>query len=129
MISGVAHPSLPCYPCPHRSACCAFGTTLSPREARGIIRKHGADKVYLTRWGEWRTRVKNGRCVLWKDNACGIYNTPEYPEVGRGFPFVDAETGGPYEFDQTICPEFLVRPELIQLSRMRREKNTNSPIP
>lgn len=122
MLSGGSYPTLPCYPCPHRSACCAFGTTLSPREARGIIRKLGADKVYLTRWGEWRTRVKQGRCVLWKDNSCSIYNTPEYPEVCRGFPFVDAETGGPYEFDQTICPEFLVRPELIQLSRVRLER-------
>jgi hypothetical protein len=113
-------PGLPCYPCPHRSACCGFGTTLSPAEARGIIRKYGKEKVYRTRWGEWRTRVAKGRCVMWKDNACSIYNTPEYPAVCRGFPFVDAESGGPYEFDQTICPEFLTRPELIQLSRTVR---------
>ncbi len=93
---------------------------MSPVEADGIIRKYGEDKVYLTRWGEWRTRVVKGRCVLWKDNSCSIWNTEEYPAVCRGFPFVDAETGGPYEFDQTICPEFLVRPELIELSRTRR---------
>lgn len=113
-------PRLPCYPCPHHSACCGFGTTLSPREARGIIRKFGKDKVYLTRWGEWRTRVAKGRCVMWKNNSCSIYDTPEYPAVCRGFPFIDAESGGPYEFDKTICPEFLTRPDLVQLSSTRR---------
>ena len=114
------HPQLPCYPCPHHSACCGFGTTLSPEEARGIVRKYGKHKVYKTRWGEWRTRVAQGRCVMWKENSCSIYNTPEYPEVCRGFPFVDVESGEPYKYDQTICPEFLTRPELIQLSSTRR---------
>jgi hypothetical protein len=113
-------PRLPCYPCPHHSACCGFGTTLSPQEARGIIRKFGKDKVFLTRWGEWRTRVAKGRCVMWKDNSCSIYNTPVYPAVCRGFPFIDAESGGPYQFDKTICPEFLVRSDLVQLGRTRR---------
>jgi hypothetical protein len=117
MISSL--PELPCYPCPHRSACCAYGATLSPEEAEGIRAAYGEDKAYLTRWGEWRTRVRGGRCILWKDNACSIYQTAWYPAVCRGFPWTDAETGGPYEFDQTICPEFTVRPELIQLSRER----------
>ena len=40
-----------------------------------------------------------------------------YPAVCRGFPWTDAETGGPYEYDRTICPEFIVRPELTQLGR------------
>jgi hypothetical protein len=75
--------------------------------------------VYRTRWGEWRTRVIRGRCAMWKDNACTIYNTPEYPEVCRAFPFIDVETGGPYRYDQTICPEFLTRPDLVQLRRSR----------
>ena len=70
--------------------------------------------------GEWRTRVVKGRCVMWKENSCSIYDTPEYPAVCRGFPFIDAESGGAYEFDQTICPEFLARPELIQLGSTRR---------
>lgn len=41
-----------------------------------------------------------------KDNACSIYDRDHYPAVCRGFPWTDAETGGPYEFDRTICPEF-----------------------
>ena len=113
------HPALPCYPCPHKSACCAYGATLTEEEARGIREAYGEDKAYLTRWGEWRTRVKGGRCVLWKDNACSIYRSPWYPAVCAGFPWTDAETGGPYEFDQTICPEFITRPELVQLGRPR----------
>lgn len=121
-----AFPSLPCFPCPHRSACCAYGTTLSDEEAEAILRKHGQDRIYRSRWGEWRTRIRNGRCAFWKDNACSIYDTPEYPEVCRGFPWVDAENGGPYEFDQDICPEFVQRPELVQLGlavhRGRSEK-------
>ena len=113
-------PDLPCYPCPHNSACCAYGATLNDEEAQGIRETYGEDKAYLTRWGEWRTRVKGGRCVLWKDNACSIYRSPWYPAVCGGFPWTDAETGGPYEFDQTICPEFITRPELVQLGRSRR---------
>jgi hypothetical protein len=92
-------PSLPCYPCPHRSSCCAYGVTLSDDEAAAIARDHGGHTVYRTRWGEWRTRVRGGRCVFLRANVCTIH----------------AEPGGPYEYDRTICPEFLNRPELVQL--------------
>ena len=105
-------PTLPCYPCPHQSACCAWGSTLSDWEAAEISAVHGADKVFRSRGGEWRTRVKNRRCVFLVNNTCSIYDKPYYPAVCRGFPFVDAETGGPYEYDRTICPEFERRPEL-----------------
>ena len=44
-------PALPCYPCPHHSACCAYGVTLSEDEAAGITAAHGAAVVYRTRWG------------------------------------------------------------------------------
>ena len=115
-------PPLPCYPCPHRSACCAYGTTLSDDEARAIIRTHGAEKIYRTRWGEWRTRVARGRCVFLRDNTCSIYNMPYYPAVCRGFPWIDAESGGPYEFDRTICPEFKRRPELVTINAFDRER-------
>ena len=57
-----------------------------------------------------------GRCVFLRNNACSIYNQPYYPVVCRGFPFVDAETGGPYEFEREICPEFERRPELLQIN-------------
>src|SRR4026209_1480553 len=113
-------PPLPCYPCPHGSACCAFGTTLSEAEARAIRSEHGPERIYRTRWGEGRTGVIKGRCGYLRENACTLYDKPYYPAVCRGFPWVDAETGGPYEFDRTICPEFLVRPELLQLGPRTR---------
>jgi hypothetical protein len=112
-----AFPALPCYPCPHASACCAYGVTLSDDEARDITVRFGADKIYRTRWGEWRTRIKAKRCVFLVDNGCSIYREAFYPAVCRGFPWTDAETGGPYEFDRTICPEFVKHPRLLQLSR------------
>jgi hypothetical protein len=108
-------PPLPCYPCPHGSACCAYGTTLTEAEARAIRAEHGADLVYRTRWGEWRTRVVKGRCGFLADNVCTLYDKPYYPAVCRGFPWVDAETGGPYEYDRSICPEFTLRTELMQI--------------
>ena len=110
-------PSLPCYPCPHLSSCCAYGVTLSGDEAAAITRAHGPDVVYRTRWGEWRTRVRGRRCVFLRQNVCTIHAEAYYPAVCRGFPWTDAETGGPYEYDRTICPEFITRPELIQLGR------------
>jgi hypothetical protein len=54
---------------------------------------------------------------LLRDNVCTIHSQPYYPAVCRGFPWIDAETGGPYEYDRTICPEFVVRPELVQLQK------------
>jgi hypothetical protein len=112
-------PVLPCYPCPHHAACCAYGTTLSDTEAAAIVATHGAGKVFRTSGGEWRTRVKNRRCVFLVHNSCSIYDKAYYPAVCRGFPFVDAETGGPYEFDRTICPEFERRPELMSFNPFR----------
>jgi hypothetical protein len=91
--------------------------TLGEEEATAIARARGEGTVYRTRWGEWRTRVKNGRCVFLVDNICTIHAEPYYPAVCRGFPWTDAETGGPYEYDRTICPEFLTRPELVAIVR------------
>jgi hypothetical protein len=110
-------PALPCWPCPYASACCGWGSTLSDEEAAAIAEAHGPATIYRTRWGEWRTRVRKGRCVFHRDNGCVIHAESYYPAVCRGFPWTDAETGGPYEYDQTICPEFLQRPELVQLGR------------
>jgi hypothetical protein len=109
-------PPLPCFPCPHGSACCAYGTTLSDDEAAAILAEHGESRIYRTRWGDWRTRVVGGRCAFLVNNSCSIYDQPYYPAVCRGFPWVDAETGGPYEFDRTICPEFIRQPELVQIN-------------
>jgi hypothetical protein len=90
---------------------------LSDAEAASIVESHGAGLVYRTRWGEWRTRVRGGRCVFLRDNVCLIHAESYYPSVCRGFPWTDAETGGPYAFDQTICPEFVSRPELVQIGK------------
>ena len=112
-------PPLPCFPCPHHSACCAYGVTLTDAEAAGLGARHGRDKLYRTRWGEWRTRVRRGRCVFLAHGSCMIHADPQYPSVCRGFPWTDAEFGGPYEFDQSICPELVQRPELVQIGRAR----------
>jgi hypothetical protein len=115
----VTFPVLPCYPCPHTSACCAFGTTLAEGEAAAIRAQFGEERIYETRWGEWRTRVRGGRCAFLVENACELHAEPFYPLVCRGFPWTDSETGGPYEFDRTICPEFAQRPELIAIHPYR----------
>lgn len=97
---------LPCFPCPHASACCRYGTTLSDEEAEAIRRLHGEQLVYRNREGEWRTRVRKGYCVFHEANRCTLHDKPYYPAVCRCFPWTDAETGGPYLYDQSICPEF-----------------------
>jgi len=97
-----AFPPLPCFPCPYGSSCCAYGTTLSEREARAIEANHGPDLVYKNRWGEWRTRVRKNRCVLFRDGGCTIHDKEYYPEMCAAFPWTDPETGGRYEYDVTI---------------------------
>ncbi|HXT16213.1 MAG TPA: hypothetical protein VN706_11325 [Gemmatimonadaceae bacterium] len=109
-------PSLPCYPCPHNASCCAYGTTVSDEEAAAIEADHGPGLVYRTRWGEWRTRVRNKRCVMLRDGACSIHDKSYYPVVCRGFPWTDAE-GSRYLFDVTICGEFGGQPELVEIQR------------
>jgi hypothetical protein len=73
--------------------------------------------VYRTRWGEGRTRVRNGRCVFFNNGGCRIHDRPYYPAVCRGFPWTDAETGGRYEYDITICGEFVTSPQLVEIHR------------
>jgi len=113
-------PPLPCYPCPHNASCCAYGTTLTDEEAAEIEANHGPGLVYLTRWGEWRTRVRKQRCVLFRDGGCSIHDRSYYPGVCKSFPWLDAETGGPYEYDVTICGAFEAQPELIEIQRAIR---------
>lgn len=115
----MSFPALPCFPCPHRASCCAYGTTLSDDEAAAITAHEGHTRIYRTRWGEWRTRVRAGRCAFFVGGGCELHDKPYYPLVCRGFPWLDAETGGPYEFDRTICGEFTVRPELTAIHPFR----------
>lgn len=109
-------PALPCYPCPYQGSCCAYGTTLSDEEAAAIEAEIGPGLVRRTPWGEWRTRVKNRRCVLHKDGGCSIHNKSFYPAQCRGFPWLDAD-GARYEYDVTICGAFVEHPELVELQR------------
>jgi hypothetical protein len=117
-------PQLPCYPCPYGASCCAYGTTLTDEEAAAIEADFGAGMVYQTRWGEWRTRVRNKRCVLFQNGGCSIHDKPYYPGTCQGFPWTDAETGGPYEYDVTICGAFEERQELVELQLRRGAGST-----
>jgi hypothetical protein len=110
-------PKLPCFPCPHAASCCAYGTTLTDEEAAAVEANHGPGVVYRTRWGEWRTRIKKGRCALFQNGGCTIHDKSYYPAVCAGFPWIDAETGGPYEYDTDICGEFVKNPEFVALLR------------
>jgi Fe-S-cluster containining protein len=115
-MAEIKFPPLPCFPCPHEASCCAYGTTLSEAEAREVLARFGRSHLYRLPDGEWRTRVRNGRCVFYVDGGCSIYDEPFYPAVCRGFPWTDAEHGGPYEADRTICGEFVARPELLAIN-------------
>lgn len=109
-------PSLPCFPCPHASSCCAYGATVDEREAAAIEANLGPGLVYQTRWGELRTRVRNRRCVLHRDGGCVIHDKDYYPTTCRGFPWTD-DTGSRYEYDISICGAFEASPELVALQR------------
>jgi hypothetical protein len=125
----LALPTLPCFPCPYDSSCCAYGTTVSDEEAAAIEAEHGQGFVYKTRWGEWRTHVRKKRCVFHRDGGCSIHNKSYYPAVCRSFPWIDAETGGRYEWDVTICGEFEARPELVELQRALPSADEVEPAP
>jgi hypothetical protein len=112
-----AIPELPCHPCPYDASCCAYGTTLSDEEAAAIEVHLGPGLVQRTRWGEWRTRVRNRRCVLYRrGEGCVVHDQPFYPAQCRGFPWTDAD-GDRYEYDVTICGAFAAQPELVAIQR------------
>lgn len=94
---------LPCQPCPHRSACCRFGTSLTAVEAWAIARSHGADAVRAV-GNDLRTAVRAAGCVFAGSEGCSIHGEPYYPSTCQGFPTQDRD-GGPYQGDLGICPE------------------------
>lgn len=112
-------PRLPCFPCPHNASCCAYGTTVSEEEASEITANHGPGLVYKTRWDEWRTRVRQGRCALFRNGGCMIHDKPYYPTQCRGFPWTDGD-GERYVYDVMICGEFEARSELVAIQRAIR---------
>lgn len=103
---------LPCYPCPHDSVCCSWGTGLlfdEPDILRGIY--GDAALVWDDEEKEWRTSIVGERCFFWKNNSCSIHEEPYYPRYCKGFPDIDGETGkAPYPYDKSICPEFPEEP-------------------
>ena len=40
-------PKLPCFPCPHHSACCNYGSTVSPAEAKAIEMVSNANEKFF----------------------------------------------------------------------------------
>jgi len=109
---------LPCFPCPHRSVCCKYGTALTPGEGRALLAEFGEDYVFYDNdpagmWGagqEFRTQTWNGRCAFHKDGGCMIHGHPHYPSMCRLFPFKDARNLAlPHAYDATLCPEFVNR--------------------
>lgn len=98
---------LPCYPCPHKGACCSYGASLTPEEAVAVRAAHGEGALVETGDVEdpVRTRVVAGKCYFLVEGLCRIHGEAYYPKTCAGFPWTD-ETGAPYIYDQTICPEF-----------------------
>ena len=50
---------LPCFPCPHASSCCHFGTDLLSNEAEQIQKEFGIESV-IQIGQEFRTSIKDG---------------------------------------------------------------------
>ena len=98
---------LPCYPCPHNSICCRFGTYLTEQEGLSLLKEFGSDFIYRdTDRDEWRTQVWNGRCVFFADGGCKIHRHPQYPSVCAKFPWADGRKPDLLAaWDAAICPE------------------------
>jgi len=101
-------PSLPCFPCPHQSACCSWGVSLTDAEAVDLRRLYGDSAIVRDdEENEWRTSAPgDAGCVFLKDNQCALHDRPEYPRMCRGFPHSDG-AGGDYLWDKSICPEMV----------------------
>jgi hypothetical protein len=125
-------PPLPCYPCPHGSACCAYGVSVTEEEAVAIAATFGVGVIYWDQEEqEHRTRVEAGYCTFHDAGRCLIHDGPYYPQMCRGFPWLGADGIQPYEFDVDICPEMIARPDLVAFldedrRRLRRQPWTDA---
>lgn len=116
---------LPCHPCPHNSVCCTWGASLEEAEAIGIIMDH---KLAVLRAGHTYTMADfieysddpgdprrtwvimseifgkvRQHCIFSTPSGCLIHDKPYYPQICRGFPWLEAPNV-PYTSDVTICP-------------------------
>lgn len=125
--------SLPCGNCPYGGACCRYGVTLSRNEVQAITAKFGAEYVYRDENGDWRTEVRDGRCVFQdpQNGACGIHGEDFYPAQCWAYPwytveesesepgaFVDVGVAYPHPYD---CPAMV----LVALDVYFQELATN----
>ena len=97
--------TLPCHPCPWRSACCRWGTWLTDAEGLALSREFGPAFVYQDLdTGRWRTQVWSGRCMFFKQ-GCIIHQQSNYPEMCRAFPSQRPDDPlAPRAFDAVTCP-------------------------
>lgn len=99
--------TLPCYPCPHGSACCRYGAELSSAESLALRVRFGDEAVAADpdRPGEYRTSVVAGGCFFLAANSCRLHATDLFPAICEGFPHRLGRSAEPYPYDRTICPE------------------------
>ena len=105
---------VPCFPCPHKSVCCKYGTALTREEGEVLFTEFGGNFVFYdsdpkVKWGagkEFRTQTWNGRCAFHQAGGCLIHEHPHYPLMCRIFPFKDARNPAlPRAYDAALCPE------------------------
>ena len=99
---------LPCFPCPHRAACCRWGTWLNTEEGFALNKQFGIRYVFLDQdTGDWRTQVHNGRCMFFDDRlGCILHGHKHYPTMCRDFPAKDTRNPKlPMAYDAATCPE------------------------
>ncbi len=104
---------LPCHPCPHMSSCCRRGVSVTEDEAAAIVAEFGANALV---WNEeekgYRTRVQGQRCLFYDGNGCILHNRTIYPRLCLNYPWFGMD-GQLYEYEIDICPEMLIRPDLM----------------
>lgn len=99
--------TLPCYPCPHGSACCRYGAELDSDESLALRVQFGDEAVINDpdRPGEYRTSVVAGGCFFLAANSCRLHDTDHFPAICEGFPHRLGRSAEPYPYDRSICPE------------------------
>ncbi len=87
--------SLPCHHCPYGGACCTYGVNISLAEKVAIVARFGADAVYRTENGRWRTAVRAGHCIFQADDGrCTIHGEDFYPAECRAYPWYAVTADG-----------------------------------
>ena len=110
-------PGAALFPCPHHSACCAYGVTLSDDEAAAIARAHGADRSTAPAGASGAPGSEAAAASFCETTSAPSTPSRSIPRCAAGSPGPTPKPAAPMSTTGRSAPSSCIRPELVQIHR------------